>query len=251
MINEPISLVHENFQEAWLTVVKKLMISNWELHNIVVQVRNPSRFDTHFHEALENFIESEGLLGPKHVAYTIFPHKLYHRKGDAEALFDAYNRCEGLFEKLQRRKHGWGSYFRRMTCYENANGMVNQLNNIINAIRCRNRVSKAAYTIVIQKPGNETVRPRGGPCLNYIALQIEFGLQISVGGLAVYRNHDFLERAYGNYWGLCNLLMFLASEVNGVSGPLTCISSHAYVERKRRKLKAFVEAYNEISYHAL
>ena len=61
--------------------------------------------------------------------------------------------------------------------------------------------------------------------------------------LAVYRNHDFLERAYGNYWGLCNLTGFLAPEVDATPGPITCVSSHAYVSEKKTALKAFVEGF--------
>jgi len=56
-------------------------------------------------------------------------------------------------------------------------------------------------------------------------------------------NHDFLERAYGNYWGLCNLLAFLAREVGGEPGPLTCMSSHAYVSGRKTALKALVEGF--------
>jgi hypothetical protein len=63
-----------------------------------------------------------------------------------------------------------------------------------------------------------------------------------LGVLAVYRNHDFLQKAYGNYWALCNLLCFLAKETNTIAGPLTCVSSHAYVEGKqRRALWKFLE----------
>ncbi|MCJ7504472.1 MAG: hypothetical protein MUP80_15640, partial [Acidobacteriia bacterium] len=110
----------------------------------------------------------------------------------------------------------------------------------------REYLSKAAYTVLIQKPGGETVRPLGGPCLNYIAVQTEqgqAGRPLTLALLAVYRNHDFLERAYGNYWGLCNLLMFLAKEVGGLPGPLTCVSSHAYVAGKKRELKQLVEGF--------
>jgi thymidylate synthase len=196
-----------------------------------------------FHDKMEAFAKAQGILGPKHVAYTIFPLRLYQNRWDAAALFTAYNRRRGLFERI---KTGWGTYFRRMTNYEGANGTVNQLDNIISAIRGRDKLSKAAYTIVIQTPGGETVRPRGGPCLNYIAVQAEpgqSGQPLTLGLLAVYRNHDFLKRAYGNYWGLCNLLKFLARETDGTAGALTCVSSHAYVADKKRALKHLVEGF--------
>lgn len=240
MINEPEMVVKEGFQSAWLAVVRLLMGSQWDLRNLVVQIRNPGLFDQEFHERMETFAHAEGMLGPKHVAYTIFPHRLYEHTGGAPALFSAYNRPHGFYDRV---KTGWGTYFRRMTSYKTADGRVNQLDNIISAMRGRQNVGRAAYTVVISRPGGETVRPVGGPCLNYLAIQGERGRgnqSLELGLLAVYRNHDFLERAYGNYWGLCNLLVFLAREVGGKVGPLTCVSSHAYVSEKKSSLRRHI-----------
>jgi hypothetical protein len=241
MINEPVRVISDDFQNAWLEAIRQLMSCRWELRNLIVYIKKPTAFDQSFHNKMEVFAKAQGILGPKHVAYTIFPHRLYKRKGNALRLFTAYNKPRGLVDRI---KTGWGTYFRRMTNYDGANGTVNQLDNIISAIRARKNLSKAAYTVVIQNPGGETVRPLGGPCLNYIAVQAEpkqAGQFMTLGLLAVYRNHDFLERAYGNYWGLCNLIRFLAKEAKGAPGPLTCISSHAYVSGKKLALKRLVE----------
>jgi thymidylate synthase len=129
-----------------------------------------------------------------------------------------------------------------MTHYDKAGAVVNQLDTIIRAVRTRANVNTAAYTVLIQNPGGETVRPLGGPCLNYIAVQLDTSPQLTLGLLAVYRNHDFLERAYGNYWGLCNLLRFLAAEVGAAPGPLTCVSSHAYVPDRKVALRQLVDS---------
>jgi len=242
LINEPVCIVARDFQNAWLEVVKSLMSTYWELRNLVVHIKDPTSIDQYFHSKIESFTGAQKILGPKHVAYTIFPHRLYEGR-DAAGLFTAYNKRRGLFERIRT---GWGTYFRRMTNYEGRDGTVNQLDNIISAIRGRENLSKAAYTIMIQHPGGETVRPLGGPCLNYLAVQAEparAGLPMTFGLLAVYRNHDFLERAYGNYWGLCNLIGFLANEVGGAPGPLTCISSHAYVSGKKTALRTLVEGF--------
>jgi hypothetical protein len=241
MINEPVALTADGFQQVWIDAVRLLMNTRWELRNLMVQIRNPSVLDQNLHERITGFARREGLLGPKHVAYTIFPRGLYRRTGNAEKLFEAYNRRNGLFERLHRRKPNWGTYFRRMTHYDKRGDVVNQLGNIIKAIQTRQNSSKAAYAAIIQNPGGETVRPLGGPCLNYVAIQLEAGEPIALGLLAVYRNHDFLERAYGNYWGLCNLLQFLAREVEATVGPLTCVSSRAYVSGSKTRLKQFVE----------
>jgi hypothetical protein len=240
MINEPITIVHDGFQQAWSEVVELLMVSRWELNNLMVQIKDPSLYRADLDADMDRFARAQGLLLPKHVAYTIFPHGIYKRGRDAKAVFDSYNRANGLYERMPRRKRPWGTYFRRMTHYVTSRGVVNQLDNIITAIRKRRTVSRAAYTIVIQQPGGETIRPLGGPCLNYLAVQGEPGPPARLGLLAVYRNHDFLERAYGNYWGLCNLVRFLAKEAGGTPGPLTCVSSHAYVSGKKAALKSFV-----------
>ena len=241
MINTPVALVHAGFQSAWLDVVRRLASSDWETRNLVVQIQNTGAFDDVFDTLFAGFAHAQGLLGPKHVAYTIFPQGLYSDGQDAAHVFRAYNRPNGMYDRLHRKTHDWGTYFRRMTQYEGRDGPVNQLDNIISAIRGRANLSKAAYTVVIQHPGGETIRPLGGPCLNYLAIQAEPGDRRQIGLLAVYRNHDFLERAYGNYWGLCNLVRFLAKEVGGDPGPLTCISSHAFVDKKKTALRAFVE----------
>jgi thymidylate synthase len=241
MINAPVTIVTDTFQEAWLEVVETLARSQWELRNLVVQIRNPVLIDEDLNDQMDDFARTQDLLAPRHVAYTIFPYGLYGDGRDAAAVFASYNRKNGLYERLHNRKKDWGTYFRRMTHYEGRKGeVVNQLANIINAIRDRKNLSKAAYTVIIQHPGGETVRPLGGPCLNYLAVQAEPD-PFTVGLMAVYRNHDFLERAYGNYWGLCNLVAFMAKEVGAEPGPVTCVSSHAYVDGNKTALRAFVE----------
>ena len=243
MINPPVQITEPSFQTAWLEVVKRLSDNKWKLRNLIVYIENPTIFCQDFHQNICQFGEWVGLLPAKDVAYTIFPHKLYKTKGNHRELFESYNRPNGLFARIQNRKPGWGSYFRRMTHYETRSGRTeNQLKNIIHAIETRANISTAAYTIIIQKPGGETIRPLGGPCLNYIAVQLEPENPIQLGLLAVYRNHDFLERAYGNYWGLCNLASFLAEETGVACGPLTCISSQAYVKGNKKALRNLLDS---------
>lgn len=246
IMNAPVVINAPDFQQAWLQAVAILRIHNWSLYNLVVHINNACSFDKEFNDKINSFAIDNNLLEPKHVAYTIFPQKLYTRLCNQEDLFQRYN---DRFYKWTRTRprSGWGTYFRRMLHYESDKGSVNQLANIINSINSRQKDYKAAYTVVIQKPGGETVRLRGGPCLNYIAVQIQPGERRKIGLLCVYRNHDFLERAYGNYWGLCNLLQFIAKETNSLTGPITCISSHAYVNNKKTALNDFMVSINDIS----
>ena len=242
-MERPEVLVRDSFQQAWKDAVSLLIQSGGEWRNLVVQICKPDHYDDGFHAACDNFSAQQGLLGPKHVAYTIFPRRLASRHRDITKLSYEYNRPRGFYDRVARRAHRWGTYFQRMTAYPNpGGGVVNQLERIIGAIKSRRAVHKAAYTIVIPRPGAETAQPLGAPCLNYVAVQLEAGDPKHLGLLAVYRNHDFLERAYGNYWGLCNLLLYLAQETGAAPGPLTCVSSHAYIPNHRRALGELIRS---------
>lgn len=242
MINKPILITGNSFQQAWKNVVIHLSKTGWEINNLVVHIIDPSIFDIGYHTQFCTFVSQNSLLGSKDVAYTIFPHQLYRYKKTGTKLFDAYNRHNGLYERLQKRpRSGWGTYFRRMTHYNGRNGIENQLQSVIDAINRRSYIYKASYTIIIQEAGHESIRPRGGPCLNYISLQLQVEESKNVlGMMSVYRNHDFLKRAYGNYWGLCNLVRFLSNETGFMTGPLTIVSSHAYIDELKRKVRDFV-----------
>jgi len=225
LIGEPTVITGGSFQDVWKLAVQALGDNSWSLRNLIVHIANTTALDGKFHNAICAYARRNHILPPKDVAYTIFPHKLYERMRSASRLYEAYNRIGGLYSRTQHRAHRWGTYFGRMTQYERGPHPVNQIDRIVKAIRERGSTHKAAYTIIIQHPGGETVQPLGGPCLNYIAVQLEKQKRRVLGLLAVYRNHDFLERAYGNYWGLCNLLSFLAKETKSDRGPLTCVSS--------------------------
>ncbi|MFH1648459.1 MAG: hypothetical protein ABIA11_01845 [Patescibacteria group bacterium] len=239
----PVLIIEQSFQKAWIAAAKKLEQSDWEIQTLMVTMQDSTLFDEELHKNFIDFAEDNGLIKPKDVAYTIFPHKLYDRCKNADKLFEEYNREKGLYDRLRKRPHrGWGTYFRRMTYYDLREGNIeNQLDNIIKAINARKRIHKAAYTVVISKPGGETIKPLGGPCLNYLTIQLHANPK-KIDILALYRNHDFLERAYGNYWGLCNLLRFMANEINFYPGSLTCVSSHAYVASKKGTFKIFVDS---------
>jgi hypothetical protein len=195
----------------------------------MVQIQDPAAFNEAFHERFTALTGKAGLLTPKQVAYTVFPHGLYAHAGGGTRLYAAYNRPGGMFERVTT---SWGTYFRRMTAYQPNPALpaVNQLENLVKKIKKRKAVFTAAYHISIAYPGTETVRERGGPCLNHIWVQLAPAPR-RLGLLCVYRNHDFLEKAYGNYWALSNLLRFLCSETGYAQGVLTCVSSQAYTAR--------------------
>lgn len=87
----------------------------------------------------------------------------------------------------------------------------------------------------------------GAPCLNYLTVQVyenDSGRKV-INLLAVYRNHDFTVRTYGNYLCLRNLLRYICAETDSEVGSITCISSHAYINGYARELKAISDTFLE------
>lgn len=235
---------HASFQHAWLTVARALVARREPLRNVMVQISDSTAFEPEFHATFHNRSRSANMLPPKDVAYTVFPHLLYERVGSGAQLYDAYNRPGGLYDRV---RSSWGTYFRRMTAYQPDEALppVNQLKNVVDRIKARSAVFTAAHHITIAYPGHEMVRERGGPCLNHIWVQLEAEPR-RLGLLCVYRNHDFLHKAYGNYWSLNNLLRFLCNETGFAPDMLTCVSSHAYTD-KPTVLRNLVRAFDGIT----
>ena len=65
MINEPVRVVNDNFQYAWVEVVKNLMVSRWELRNLIVHIRNPRVLDQPFHDKVEDIHQGAGTSRPQ------------------------------------------------------------------------------------------------------------------------------------------------------------------------------------------
>lgn len=182
MIDAPHVINAVSFQDAWIAAARHLRHNRWVARNLVVQISDPTAFAQQLHDRMSEFARYVGVLGPKHVAYTIFPHGLHAKCGTAAELYDNYNRPKGLRERLVRRsKNRWGTYFQRLTAYQTLNGLVNQVDRIIAAIRSGPSTYSAAFSMIIQKPGGEMTRRLGGPCLNYVAVQLDAGPPLTLG----------------------------------------------------------------------
>lgn len=247
-MNVPTVITAHSFQTAWAQAVVYLKSNDWITWNLVVQIDSPSVIDSDIQDRTMEFAKCHRLITPVQVAHTIFPYKLYKPGIDRDRLYQKYWRYF-KFTRIQPHR-GWGTYFERMIRYaptgDNAQA-VDQLATIIDAINGRSSNYGAAYTIVIPYPQKDSRRIMGAPCLNYLTVQVEtVGKSKRVSLLAVYRNHDFLERAYGNYLGLCKLLEYIAIETNSEIGSVTCISSHAYVPRCKQALYAIAKSALEV-----
>jgi len=238
-MNRPIVVCEDSFQIAWAKAILALNGHNWVAWNVLIQIDCPELYNKETDDLLNNFAKRQKLIPPKHVAHTIFPQTFLKKDISRDRIYEKYWRFFKISRKMPHS--GWGTYFERMIKYSTPKGDVDQLGSIIDNIKSRTINYGASYTIVIPYPHRDLNKLMGAPCLNYITIQVETKeptKEKTVNLLAVYRNHDFTERAYGNYLGLCNLIKYISQETGSLLGTLTCVSSHAFVPKNRQELTA-------------
>ncbi len=107
-MNKPVLISEGSFQVAWLRASKCVAENGWDMHNLVVSIENVSLFDNDMHQKVCSFSDGGELLRPKHVAYTIFPHKQYKGRGTAKRLYENYNKEKGFYDWTRKRpRSGW------------------------------------------------------------------------------------------------------------------------------------------------
>jgi thymidylate synthase len=254
-MNKPIVICENSFQIAWAQAIRKLCANHWEAWNVIVQINHPEHFNEDINNLLEYFVKinktkDNNLIPQKHIAHTIFPQRFYKYGISKDILYNKYWR---FFNRPREKpRPGWGTYFARMIKYPTPTDDIDQLGNIIKNINNRPKNYGASYTIIIPCPDRDINKTIGAPCLNYITIQTEripnHNNTKIINMLAVYRNHDFTRRTYGNYFGLCNLLKYIAHETNSQVGTLTCVSSHAFVPIYRSVLLGIANKILEVAF---
>ena len=225
---------------GWLDVVGHVLSCGGECFNTIVQIEKPTEINEKLHDSFLQLCNDYDVEIPQTSANTIFPKSLCKRHPRRKELFEYYT---ANYKRFKRRR--WGTYFGRMTSWpftSNAQ-QINQLDEIIRILKRRSNVFAAAYTIQICSPEKNFCQRRGAPCLNSIFLQLE-KQPSRLNMLAIYRNHDIISKAYGNYIGLGRLMNFLRERTRFSLGTLTCVSSHAYIDSSipREKLKTLIQS---------
>jgi hypothetical protein len=199
-----------------------------------VEIERPLDCDVAVMQAIDHVLVKNGKIPSKDVAYTIFPQGLWSKmgNGDSERLFSLYNKPKGFYDRLHRHRalsgrHDWGTYFQRMSSAAFSDRAEGQLTLAIRALLRSAKPSGAIHLHTgLPKDG---IRKIGGPCLQIVTIHAEpNGKGHSLSACALYRNHDFFEKALGNYIGLGQLLGFLAQCSRMSVGKLHVISGHAY-----------------------
>jgi hypothetical protein len=244
------AVIGANVSQAWLAAFESLLSRGGEAINLAVTIADPGVEDVGVRQTLDAFLESRRSASRGHhgvervstVANTVFPQSLYRPSLGVRAREHLYELTQDT-KQVSRRRNRSDTYFARLVAWERGDGEFNQLERAIVRLSGeheRGRRSGNAYELGLVRSRDEFVagsmavygpgvdnRTMGFPCLSHISLSLHQG---ELHMTALYRNHQFVRRAYGNYLGLARLLAFTARESGWEMGELMCVSSHATAE---------------------
>jgi hypothetical protein len=172
------------------------------------------------------------------VADTIFPFSLWNpnAKDAGEAV---YKRFARIWPRLRKRSrlNAKGMYFQRMVAYnDRKGGAVNQLQHVIETYKKGNH-RRSALQVSIFDPieDHSDARISGFPCLQQVAFTpMPDGLTVTGQYILQYA----VDRAYGNYLGLCRLGHFMSAEMGVPLKRVVCISNYVKLGRNKAKLNS-------------
>lgn len=215
-----------NCLDSWITA-SQLIINEGEQTNLIVEIdqpdnlidldkwlveRNPKRVNIH----CDNI---------RQIINTIFPYNLEkYFPGNRTAFYKKYQEIYGASKNKK-----WGTYFQRLISFGKGFNPAhcNQLENAITALKGNANQRYYINFHLTAASVESNIRPMGGPCWQFGQLMIN-SANNTVDFVVMYRNHDFFNKALGNYIGLSKLLQFICRESNRQSGKLIVHSIHAY-----------------------
>lgn len=229
----------DNLSVAWLRALRLATLrGRKEVAPLVVAV---TRFnesggfqeDATIRAALEAVLANEGKQNVHTVANTIFPTSLWNPTKPRQLLFDRFQRILGRVRR--HRGNSRGTYFERMITGGSA-GQENQLEFIIDTFLARTSVRRSVLQVGVFDPARDHSRAAllGFPCLQHVTFApADEGLMVN----AFYAMHYLVERAYGNYVGLCRLGQFVAHELGLPLVRMTCFAGIATCDVSKSKLR--------------
>jgi hypothetical protein len=192
---------------------------------------------------LDAVLAREGMQNVDTVAGTIFPWSMWNPSAPRGQLFARYAK---IAPRLRRAsgKNRRGIYFERMIT-GGSKGKENQIEFALNTYNSRNGVRRGVLQIGVFHPAHDhsAAAQLGFPCLQHVTFApIDGGLCLN----AFYASQYMVERAYGNYVGLCRLGRFAAHELGLPLIRMTCFTGIAEFEVGKHKLAKLLAAVDEV-----
>ena len=223
-----------NASSAWMSAARYLADQpSYQAWDLAVEIDEPLIEEDAVRAGLDQRLRESGKQDLQTVANTIFPATMWATSRNRETFYRRYEQILPSLRRFPKNRHGL--YFERLIQWPPGQGAAgcNQLEATI--VRLAHQLTlpgplRFVYDLLTFSPVNDP-QPIGFPCLSYVNVKLQDKRLLM---LAHYRNHFFVERAYGNYLGLGRLQAFIAASVGLKPGPLTCVSAHAELDDHRR-----------------
>lgn len=204
------------------------------LRNVITEIEDPTALDKQWYSRFDpKAVDAADRLSV--VAKVLFP-DLTRKVNETREQF--YGRCDRLLSRALRSKRlhsSWGgTYFQRLRSLDGSEDQIERAIRVLTEWDVRAETAIVAHT---SSPKIDGLRKRGSPCLQYVEVLWKNGGLLDL--VAVYRNHDFLNKALGNFIGLGRLLNFIATESEKTPGRVICHSVRAYTT-EIGKLRALI-----------
>ena len=254
-----IAVAGADLSTAWLAACRAMSRTSPIAYHTVVRIHDPAAEDHRIRTAVDQILAAEELQPVDTVAGTIFPGAIAATSRDH---VDLTSRYMAMLPRLKRlaRANARGTYFSRLISFPGPDGPVNQLDAIISRLRSETaktgsgtgpltacyeaeftapdanglatEPAVAALALPVRAPGPDTGILMSFPCLSHCSFQLD--RSGAVHAMAHYRSQLMVEKAYGNYLGLGQLLSYVATQAGLTPGELTVTAGYARLDCRRR-----------------
>lgn len=230
---------------AWKLVAGR--ISSASPPGYVTVVTFPPTFDVSPNgvRALDIAAEGAGAERPSSVASVLIPLRTYVSKYGPDAAIEAGLQSFGRARRKRvKRFSGWvNTYFERLVGSWYDRGLAKQeirpagLRAMIEKMNSWPGSSEAAFYLHTSRDSDQ-FRRIGSPCLQYVQFRCVRPDRLEL--VALYRAHDYFEKALGNLIGLQRLGEFVARMTGRNLGSLAIISLHPFTQSSKTALSQYV-----------
>lgn len=223
----------DNTLAAWQNVLSFLAANRREAYNLLVTIDDPVTFPDSWLIDFNPRNISTNNDNIRDVVSTVFPYKLAGAHVTRAELYASYLAAHDRAKHYRRNRGTWGTYFERLI--RMGPSRANQLEVVISKLGTWNVRAKTALVFHPSSPMIDGPRKRGGPCWHYGELIWQKNDVIDF--VVVYRNHDYFNKALGNFIALGQLLAFICGEAGKSPGKLICHSVHAFYDVSDDKVR--------------
>jgi len=201
------------------------------VNHLLIRATEPLPEVDEIRAAADALLADLGLQGVDTVRNTIFPYETALDVPEPDELTAEYLE---MYPALRSLGSPRGTYFGRMIAYPRADGTTsNQLVATVKKLRAANVGPRwtSIYEINIYNEQKDARLTRSFPCMSHLAFHLDGD---RVDCLAIYRSHDLIDKAYGNYLGLAQLQEYVAGQAGFLPGELAVLAGRGFIEIPRR-----------------